>query len=114
MTGSAGQLQQVVMNLLQNAFDAVVGTPGHQPEVWVSIACADGLARLTVRDNGPGIPPEHLLRIFDPFFTTKPVGKGTGLGLSISYGLVEQHGGRLSARNGEQGAEFWMELPLAV
>jgi two-component system sensor histidine kinase HupT/HoxJ len=67
-----------------------------------------------VRDNGPGIPPEHLLRIFDPFFTTKPVGKGTGLGLSISYGLVEQHGGRLSARNGEQGAEFWMELPLAV
>ena len=114
VTGSAGQLQQVVMNLLQNAFDAVVGTPGHQPEVWVSIACADGLARLTVRDNGPGIPPEHLLRIFDPFFTTKPVGKGTGLGLSISYGLVEQHGGRLSARNGEQGAEFWMELPLAV
>ena len=114
VTGSAGQLQQVVMNLLQNAFDAVVGTPGHQPEVWVSIACADGLARLTVRDNGPGIPPEHLLRIFDPFFTTKPVGKGTGLGLSISYGLVEQHGGRLSARNGKQGAEFWMELPLAV
>jgi two-component system sensor histidine kinase HupT/HoxJ len=114
VTGSAGQLQQVVMNLLQNAFDAVVGTPGHQPEVWVSIACADGLARLTVRDNGPGIPPEHLLRIFDPFFTTKSVGKGTGLGLSISYGIVEQHGGRLSARNGEQGAEFWMELPLAV
>jgi two-component system sensor histidine kinase HupT/HoxJ len=114
VTGSAGQLQQVVMNLVQNAFDAVVGTPGHQPEVWVSIACADGLARLTVRDNGPGIPPEHLLRIFDPFFTTKPVGKGTGLGLSISYGIVEQHGGRLSARNGEQGAEFWMELPLAV
>ena len=113
VTGSAGQLQQVVMNLLQNAFDAVVGTPGHQPEVWVSIACADGLARLTVRDNGPGIPSEHLLRIFDPFFTTKPVGKGTGLGLSISYGIVEQHGGRLSARNGEQGAEFTMELPLA-
>jgi two-component system sensor histidine kinase HupT/HoxJ len=113
VTGSAGQLQQVVMNLLQNAFDAVVGTPGHQPEVWVSIAYADGLARLSVRDNGPGIPPEHLLRIFDPFFTTKPVGKGTGLGLSISYGIVEQHGGRLSARNGEQGAEFWMELPLA-
>ncbi len=112
--GSAGQLQQVVMNLVQNAFDAVVGAPGHDPEVWVTLARADGLARLTVRDNGPGIPPEHLLRIFDPFFTTKPVGKGTGLGLSISYGIVEQHGGRLSARNGEQGAEFWMELPFAV
>ena len=112
--GSAGQLQQVVMNLVQNAFDAVVSASCPQPGVWVSIDCADGLARLTVRDNGPGIPPEHLLRIFDPFFTTKPVGKGTGLGLSISYGIVEQHGGRLSARNGEQGAEFWMELPLAV
>ena len=111
--GSAGQLQQVVMNLVQNAFDAVVSASCPQPGVWVSIDCADGLARLTVRDNGPGIPPEHLLRIFDPFFTTKPVGKGTGLGLSISYGIVEQHGGRLSARNGEQGAEFWMELPLA-
>ena len=90
------------MNLLQNAFDAVVSAGCPQPGVWVSIACADGLARLTVRDNGPGIPPEHLLRIFDPFFTTKPVGKGTGLGLglSISYGLVQQHVGRLSARNG--------------
>jgi two-component system, NtrC family, sensor histidine kinase HupT/HoxJ len=55
-----------------------------------------------------------LLRIFDPFFTTKPVGKGTGLGLSISYGIVEQHGGRLSARNTEDGgAEFLLELPQA-
>jgi two-component system sensor histidine kinase HupT/HoxJ len=70
--------------------------------------------RVTVRDNGPGIPPEHLLRIFDPFFTTKPVGKGTGLGLSISYGIVEQHGGSLTARNAEGGgAEFVLELPRA-
>jgi two-component system sensor histidine kinase HupT/HoxJ len=61
------------------------------------------------------MPEEHLLRVFDPFFTTKPVGKGTGLGLSISYGIVEQHGGRLSARNGAQGgAEFVVELPLAA
>jgi two-component system sensor histidine kinase HupT/HoxJ len=66
-----------------------------------------------VRDNGPGILPEHLLRLFDPFFTTKPVGKGTGLGLSISYGIVEQHGGRLTASNHAQGgAEFLLELPL--
>ena len=110
--GSAGQLQQVVMNLLQNGFDAV----GHldAPLIRVVLERADGMARLTLRDNGPGIPPEHLLRIFDPFFTTKPVGKGTGLGLSISYGIVEQHGGRLGARNVEGGgAEFVLELPLA-
>jgi two-component system sensor histidine kinase HupT/HoxJ len=78
------------------------------------MACEGTQVHVTVRDSGPGIPPEHLLRIFDPFFTTKPVGKGTGLGLSISYGIVEQHGGRLSARNAEGGgAEFLLELPQA-
>ncbi|OGB79273.1 MAG: PAS domain-containing sensor histidine kinase, partial [Burkholderiales bacterium RIFCSPLOWO2_12_FULL_67_210] len=110
--GSAGQLQQVMMNLLQNAFDAVGSAGVVSPCVWVSLACDGDAVRVSVRDNGPGIPPEHLLRIFDPFFTTKPVGKGTGLGLSISYGIVEQHGGRLSARNAEGGgAEFVLELP---
>jgi len=112
--GSAGQLQQVMMNLLQNAFDAVGGPDAVAPCVWVTLACEGEQVQVTVRDNGPGIPPEHLLRIFDPFFTTKPVGKGTGLGLSISYGIVEQHGGRLSSRNAEDGgAEFVLELPKA-
>ena len=110
--GSAGQLQQVMMNLLQNGFDAV--GQREAPRIVVSLERADGTVRVTLRDNGPGIPPEHLLRIFDPFFTTKPVGKGTGLGLSISYGIVEQHGGRLSARNAVGGgAEFGLELPQA-
>ncbi|MGQ3194142.1 MAG: sensor histidine kinase [Hydrogenophaga sp.] len=110
--GSAGQLQQVMMNLLQNGFDAV--GQREAPRIVVSLERADGTVRVALRDNGPGIPPEHLLRIFDPFFTTKPVGKGTGLGLSISYGIVEQHGGRLSARNVEGGgAEFVLELPQA-
>ena len=110
--GSAGQLQQVMMNLLQNGFDAV--GQREAPRIVVSLERAGGTVRVTLRDNGPGIPPEHLLRIFDPFFTTKPVGKGTGLGLSISYGIVEQHGGRLSARNAEGGgAEFVLELPQA-
>lgn len=114
--GSAGQLQQVMMNLLQNAFDALSAVA--EPMVWVEMGCTGDTekptVRVSVRDNGPGIPPEHLLRIFDPFFTTKPVGKGTGLGLSISYGIVEQHGGHLGARNAEGGgAEFVLELPRA-
>jgi len=112
--GNAGQLLQVVMNLVQNAYDAAATRPNAAPAMWVTLQCDGGIARLHLRDNGPGIAPEHLSRIFDPFFTTKPVGKGTGLGLSISYGIVEQHGGRLSAGNrAEGGAEFVLELPLS-
>jgi two-component system sensor histidine kinase HupT/HoxJ len=114
VTGSAGQLQQVLMNLLQNACDAASGAGVERPQLWLAIERDGPQVRVRLRDNGPGILPEHLSSIFDPFFTTKPVGKGTGLGLSISYGIVEQHGGRLSARNGpEGGAEFVVELPLA-
>ncbi len=111
--GNAGQIQQVLMNLLQNAYDAVDAFDS--PRLWIAVSChTPGMACTTIRDNGPGIPQENLLRVFDPFFTTKPVGKGTGLGLSISYAIVEQHGGRLSARNApEGGAEFLLELPLA-
>ncbi len=106
--GSAGQLLQVLMNLLQNALDA---SP-NAPEVWITARINTGTVSLHVRDNGTGIAKEHLTRIFDPFFTTKPVGKGTGLGLSISYGIVEQHGGRLTATNhANGGAEFIFELP---
>jgi len=116
VTGSAGQLQQVMMNLVQNACDAAAGPAATAPALWVDVApTADGRVRIAVRDNGPGIPPEHQSHLFDPFFTTKPVGKGTGLGLSISYGIVEQHGGRLTAGNRpEGGAEFVVELPLEV
>jgi two-component system sensor histidine kinase HupT/HoxJ len=122
VTGSAAQLQQVLMNLLQNALDAVSGmaadasgsTSAAAPVIWIAVDVAKGRACLRLRDNGPGIAPEHLGRIFDPFFTTKPVGKGTGLGLSISYGIVEQHGGTLTVRNHAQGgAEFVLELPVA-
>ncbi len=113
VSGSAGQLQQVLMNLLQNGADAASGVPGQQPQLWLVLERDDARVRVYLRDNGPGILPEHLSRLFDPFFTTKPVGKGTGLGLSISYGIVEQHGGRLTARNRrEGGAEFLLELPL--
>ncbi|MGO4392832.1 sensor histidine kinase [Variovorax sp. M-6] len=113
--GSLGQLQQVVMNLIQNAVDAAsTAQPPRPPHLRIQARTGSRGNVLTVRDNGPGIAPELLSRIFDPFFTTKPVGKGTGLGLSISYGIIEQHGGTLSVRNHpEGGAEFTIELPAA-
>jgi two-component system sensor histidine kinase HupT/HoxJ len=108
--GSAGHLLQVLMNLIQNAYDAASGAA--LPALWIDIEPVGSLVRLVLRDNGPGIAPEHLSRLFDPFFTTKPIGTGTGLGLSISYGIVEQHGGRLSAANAlGGGAVFTLELP---
>ena len=111
--GNAGKLLQVIMNLIQNACDAAAaGNPA--PSVWIASDIRGDTIWLTLHDNGPGIAPGHLSHVFDPFFTTKPVGKGTGLGLSISYGIIEQHGGKLYARNHpDGGAEFVIELPLA-
>jgi len=99
--------------LIQNAVDAAsTAEPPRAPHLWIQARAGATNNLLSVRDNGPGIAPELLSRIFDPFFTTKPVGKGTGLGLSISYGIIEQHGGTLRARNHpEGGAEFTVELP---
>lgn len=106
----ADQLQQVLLNLLQNALHA---TPAGG-RIQVSGACEGGRLRVCVRDGGPGMPPEVLARIFDPFFTTKGVGAGTGLGLSISLGIVQYHGGTLTIRNRAegQGVEACFEVPL--
>jgi two-component system sensor histidine kinase HupT/HoxJ len=113
VTGNAGQLLQVMMNLIQNAFDAASTDFDAMPALRITLEREDVHVTLRFADNGPGIAPEHLSRLFDPFFTTKRVGKGTGLGLSISYGLVEQHGGQLSAENLSQGgAQFTLRLPL--
>jgi two-component system sensor histidine kinase HupT/HoxJ len=110
--GSPGQIQQVLMNLVQNAFDATFGQPS--PSLDVSACEEEGSIAVELRDNGPGILPENLPRIFDPFFTTKPVGKGTGLGLAISYGIVKRHGGDLGASNHPQGgAVFTLKLRSA-
>jgi len=110
-SGSSGQLQQVVMNLVQNACDAVANRPN--AALTISGRIESGMAVLSFADNGPGIPEAHLSRLFEPFFTTKPVGQGTGLGLSISYGIVERHGGKLSAGNlPGGGAEFVLSLPV--
>ncbi len=105
----AGQLNQVFMNLLINACDAL-GRRGHI--VLRTRPCELGV-RIEVEDDGPGIAPEVQRRIFDPFFTTKPVGKGTGLGLSISHGIVERHGGRIFVESEPgHGTRFVIELPL--
>jgi two-component system sensor histidine kinase HupT/HoxJ len=112
VVGSSGQMQQVTMNLVQNAHDATAGRP--DPRLEVRAWLEGGQAVVEFHDNGPGIEPENLPKIFDPFFTTKPVGKGTGLGLAISYGIVERHGGQLTARNHpDGGALFTLRLPLA-
>ena len=109
--GSPGQMQQVMMNLVQNAQDATAQQA--EPRLRVSAERRGNRALVRFHDNGPGIDPAALPRVFDPFFTTKAVGKGTGLGLSISYGIVERHGGHLEATNHvEGGAVFTVTLPL--
>jgi two-component system, NtrC family, sensor histidine kinase HupT/HoxJ len=110
--GSPGQLQQVVMNLVQNARDATAGCA--DPCLTIRAEQVGDQVAVVFRDNGPGIPEADLARVFDPFFTTKPVGKGTGLGLAISYGIMDRHGGKLTAANRpEGGAEFVMTVPLS-
>jgi PAS domain S-box-containing protein len=110
--GDAQQLQQVFLNILNNAYDAVheVGRPGR---IEIMSTKANESAEVSFRDNGNGI--SHPDKIFDPFFTTKEVGKGTGLGLSICYGIVKEHGGEILCHNniGGQGATFIVRLPAA-
>ncbi len=112
VVGSPGQMQQVMMNLVQNASDATAGLS--QPTLEIAGCLLGDRVEVCFRDNGPGIAAEHLPHIFEPFYTTKAVGKGTGLGLAISYGLVERHGGSLTASNHpDGGARFCLTLPLA-
>jgi C4-dicarboxylate-specific signal transduction histidine kinase len=107
------RLEQVLLNLLGNARDAVLGTAGGTGRI--AIEAWDDLARrevcIAATDTGGGIPAEALGRVFNPFFTTKDAGKGTGLGLSISYAIIHEMGGRLEARNRGAGAEFTITLP---
>jgi two-component system sensor histidine kinase HupT/HoxJ len=110
--GSPGQIQQVITNLVLNASDATEKLP--DPLLIITAEVVGEVLCIRFRDNGPGISEQVMSKIFDPFYTTKPVGKGTGLGLSISYGIIERHGGQLSASNLEGGgAEFKLCLPRA-
>src|SRR5256712_5781951 len=110
--GNPIQLEQVLINLLTNARDALV----ESPRKVIHIACEvrDRVVDLAFSDTGPGIPEGLERRIFDPFFTTKEVGRGTGLGLSITYGIIKEHGGTIAVANRPgEGAAFLIRLPLA-
>ncbi len=107
--GRSGHLQQVVMNLVQNAVDALRGESSG--EIVVRNDAEGDFAHLDVIDNGPGVPEADAVRIFDPFYTTKPVGQGTGLGLSISHKIAQEHGGDLRLMPSQAGGA-WFRLTL--
>jgi two-component system sensor histidine kinase PhcS len=110
------KLIQVLVNILQNALDALKEksfTNGEKPTIWITGRLENGQSILSIRDNGAGIDAKHVGKIFDPFFTTKDVGEGMGLGLSISYSIVQEYGGRISVKT-ESGkfCEFTLEFPV--
>jgi two-component system C4-dicarboxylate transport sensor histidine kinase DctB len=107
--GDAIRLEQVLINLLRNALDAMRDKPIRRLEV--RIEAEQGQWRLSVGDSGGGIATEHMANIFDPFFTTKPVGDGLGLGLAVSYAIIHELGDRLNVENHGNGAVFWFRLP---
>jgi len=112
ITGNANLLQQVVMNLILNAFQAMP----NGGDIKVSVRREADKALVSVHDTGCGISPSDLGRIFDPFFTTRPVGQGTGLGLSICHTIVKQHGGAIAVESGleGEGSIFTVRLPQAT
>jgi two-component system NtrC family sensor kinase len=132
IVGDGEKLKQAIVNLLNNAFDAI-GADG-LIVVSTAFSAQDGAVLVSVADTGNGIPPENIDKVFDPFFTTKGVGKGTGLGLSVSFGIVKDHGGKIEvqsplpvdlathlrahagafAGNFSQGSVFTMVLPARV
>jgi two-component system, NtrC family, sensor kinase len=107
--GDQAQLQQVILNLINNAIDAI----GKDGTVSVKSSRDPSKIRVVIADTGPGIPESMQKKIFDPFFTTKSTGKGTGLGLWISYNIIEKMGGSLALQSKEgQGAAFTITLPI--
>lgn len=120
VSGRQIQLEQVVLNLVKNAHDAIVEyRKAHPdgPEGRIEISCihneVDDQVVIAISDTGGGIPEDELERIFDPFYTTKDVGAGTGLGLSVSFGIIANMGGVLSAANTKKGARFCITLPVS-
>ena len=126
--GDGNQLEQVFLNLLSNARDAIFEKRGGKPDagngiaaglgkIWIrALSVRDGreFIEIEIGDSGIGISPENLEKVFDPFFTTKEIGKGTGLGLSISYGIIKDHQGEIEvAETGPEGTTFRIRLPVS-
>ena len=111
--GNPIQLEQVFINLLTNARDALEEVPAEPKKIRIASSLERERIRIVFADNGPGIPSAIAQRVFDPFFTTKEVGTGTGLGLSITYSIVKEHGGEISLEDTPGGgATFRLELPI--
>lgn len=109
LTCYAGQLNQVLMNILDNAFHSIPD----KGEVYIKTYCENDNIIMIIRDTGVGIAPENLTKIFDPFFTTKPVGEGTGLGLSISYKVLKKHNGTIEVKSERgKGTAFTVIIPV--
>ena len=115
INADVSRLQQVILNLLNNAMDAIIehrGSSGGTIKVRL-FSGNNGLANIDVSDDGSGIAPDNMEKVFAPFFTTKPVGKGTGLGLSVCFGIVQQMGGKMEVESTVgQGTTFTISLPL--
>jgi C4-dicarboxylate-specific signal transduction histidine kinase len=109
--GARNQLEQVLVNMLTNAVDAMQAAPIRR--LTLSTTSGNSHVEVRVEDTGTGIPPDLLPRIFDPFFTTKKVGEGTGLGLSIAYGIIKEHHGDITVQSVVgQGTQFLIRFPL--
>jgi len=112
MSADPHQLQQVFLNMVNNAVDAILES-SEDGDLWVCTRSDNAKVYVEFTDSGPGV--QEASRVFDPFYTTKPVGKGTGLGLSICYGIITEHGGTIRVRNlPHRGASFSVELPMAL
>ncbi len=109
--GHAIHMEQVILNLLTNARDAIDESED-RAKITLRVFEGDKVVHITVQDNGGGIPSDVLHRIFEPFYTTKEMGKGTGLGLSVSYGIVRDMKGTIIAENIDDGARFTITLPM--
>jgi two-component system NtrC family sensor kinase len=108
--GNAGKLQQVFMNLIMNARDAMP----RGGELTLATECENSSVHIEITDNGVGIPPDHLSKIFDPFFTTKGTSRGTGLGLAVTYGIIREHSGKIDVESTPgKGTTFRLEFPTA-